>query len=210
MPIRRVSIDSVQFDESGWHRESAARQVTQWSNDRREFLSRHFFPIAPDLPRGLKGPDELTLFYWSMVANAGGAVLEAGIDKRIGLPAIRTIFKFPMQATGFTFIGSYTIPFVDSSFVLKIQTIETGFTGMREAAVFAKLGCTEMSDARWTIPLPKGIESSVKANKADDEQFDSLFPDHPLSRVRATLDGIALTISAAPETAALKPWPLFS
>jgi hypothetical protein len=210
MPVRRVSIDSLQFDVAGWRRESADRQVTLWSNERNEFLSRHFFSIAPDLPRGLKGPNELARFYWSMVTNAGGAVLEAGMDKRIGLLAIRTIFKFPMQPTGFTFIGSYTIPFVDSSFVLKIQTVETGFTGIREAAVFAKLGCTEASDAQWTIPTPNGIEAPVKANKGDDEQYDLLFPDHPLSRARAILDGIAFTISAAPEIAALKPWPLFS
>ena len=66
--------------------------------------------------------------------------------------AIKTIFKFPQDPTGMTYLGSYTIPFKKYSYVIKIQAPELGVTGMRDSIIAAKFLAT--NEYSMTEPLP--------------------------------------------------------
>ena len=80
-----------------------------------------------------------------------------------------SILAVPNADTGFTYIGTYTIPLEFSCYEIKCQMKEEGITGARETIMALKEG------------------SRINPY---DEKYDKLFPDHPLTKVRETLRGV--------------------
>lgn len=173
-----------------------------WMNDEGDVLSLHYFGLQPDLPAALDDGPALrhALTHWT--AQAGGGLIEATV-KRLGeLPALRQILKVPLpqQPSGQVFIGSFTVPRQGCSTVVKIQAPERGMTGMREAVVMAKVG----PDAYFRPhPYAPEVQGGLPFHAADHAQWDAEFPDHPLSRVRRTLDALAEAVTVDPGFAAL-------
>ena len=126
-----------------------------------------------------------------------GEVVETGIEKVASLSVVRIIGKVPQTPTGNTYVESYTVPFRDFSYVVKIQCEERGITRVRETVLLAKglaSGELEVDDSGTTI-----------GNWApEDAIYDDDFPDHPLSRCRRSLQMIASSISL-PEEIRLLP-----
>ncbi|MFD5647591.1 hypothetical protein ACFWIP_38925, partial [Streptomyces anulatus] len=75
--------------------------------------------------------------------------------------------------------------------------------GMRDAAVRAQLG-----HAQYFRPHPYApeVQGGLPFHAADHAQWDAEFPDHPLTRVRRTLDALAAAVTVAPEFTALPPF----
>ncbi|MEU9094806.1 hypothetical protein [Streptomyces sp. NPDC048428] len=176
-----------------------------WANDRDDVMSLHFFALPPDLPAGLDDGPALRNVLTHHTARAGGGLIEASVKKLGELPALRQILKLPLpdRPNGQAFIGSFTVPRAGCSTVVKIQALEQGMTGMREAVVLAKVG---PQDYFRTHPYAPDVQGGLPFHVADHAQWDAEFPDHPLTRVRRALDALAQAVSVTPDFAALPPF----
>lgn len=176
-----------------------------WANEYDDVVSLHFFALPPDLLAGLDDGPALRSALTHHTARAGGGLIEATVKKLGELPALRQILKLPLpdRRSGQAFIGSFTVPRAGCSTVVKIQALEQGMTGLREAVVLNDVG---PQDYFRPHPYAPDVQGGLPFHVADHERWDAAFPDHPLSRVRRTLGALAQAVSVAPDFAALPPF----
>ncbi|WP_405809133.1 hypothetical protein OG524_04285 [Streptomyces sp. NBC_01520] len=176
-----------------------------WANDVGDVLALYYFGLPPDLPAGLDDGPALRTALTHGTARAGGGLIEASVKTLSGLPALRQLVKLPLprQPSGQAFIGSFTVPRAGCSTVVKIQAPERGTTGIREAVVLAKVGPGQYFRPH---PYAPDVQGGLPFHVADHARWDAEFPDHPLTRVRRTLDALAEAVTVAPEFAALPPF----
>ncbi|MFI2781341.1 hypothetical protein [Streptomyces sp. ALB3] len=180
-----------------------------WLNDDGDVLSVHYFDLPPDLPAGLDDGPALRRTLTHRTARAGGGLIEASAKRLGGLPALRQILKLPLplplprQPSGQVFIGSFTVPRKGCSTVVKVQAPERGMTGMREAVVMGEVGPEAYFRPH---PYAPDVQGGLPFHVADHAQWDAKFPEHPLSRVRRTLDALTEAVTVDPAFAALPPF----
>ncbi len=130
--------------------------------------------------------------------NEAGLIEVGRVMSRSG-PAIGVLYKsLHMPAYGYT--GVLLTPLPDGVLVWTVNAMEQGVTGMREATVTQELfnaGKLTIEDYErsWAQdPYDKnyhGVDRRVLRFLSDDEQYDSRFPDHPLTQVRRVLRELA-------------------
>ncbi len=166
-------------------------------------LSINFFDLPPDITAQNDTEIELQNNYRKVAYESGAAIIEVKKVKLGAFDSIKTIFKFPMQPQGMAYIGSYTIPFKNFSYVIKVQCIEQGTTGIRDNTIFElmirngkiKLNPEKHSVEGWMKdPYDESVHLPLMMNLSESEEFDSQFPEHPLSRMRVFLKHIEETI----------------
>jgi hypothetical protein len=111
------------------------------------------------------------------------------------------------------FVGILWIPLSDFRFQINIEALEAGTTGYRETIVSA-LDPEEYPDPKileqtpWPQPentepvivksademFEKMSQAPLRKLPSDDEQFDSMFPEHPLSLVRTRMSKVQETL----------------
>jgi hypothetical protein len=114
------------------------------------------------------------------------------IDKRLG-----------KDGAGATYLGMLFVPFHTLTFVVSGVRGESGITGIREAVVAdrligeGRLENWDVSDPKTGLrehwfqdPFDPDYQGTVRRCFADDEAFDALFPEHPLTRIRTNMAGI--------------------
>ena len=120
--------------------------------------------------------------------------------------AIKTIFKLPQQPKGVVYLGSLTIPFRDRSYVVKIQALEMGMTGVRESVILDRLlreGKANLNN--WSFdPYNSTYTKGSLMNKSEEFKYDAEFEDHPLTQVRKYISQIEKNIMFKPEMEKLK------
>jgi len=198
-----ISLDSVTFDEKGFVRQDEQANVRLWLCSTGDQLGLFLYSIRPDLGAGLDNPDGLRRFYRSLAEPAGFGIIEVELRQLDGCEAVRTIFKAPQEPAGRTYLGSLTIPFADFSFVLKVQCVEAGMTGQRDTFVLSELlskgeiglDVEGGSKSGWVQdPYDPTQVSAMTMNRSERTEYDSMFPDHPLSRARQILAHLEQTI----------------
>ena len=141
-------------------------------------------------------------------AQYGGAIVEVELCEIGGMAAVREILKVPQKPTGMGYLGSFMLPCSDSAYLLAVACPERGLTGMRDTAIFAKLmqsGEVKFEEGNeqptnWMRdPYDAAIVGPPARNRADDEAYDVLFPEHPLSRVRSLLRQIGTSLRISDE-----------
>ena len=166
-------------------------------------LSINLFDYPPDITAKNDTELELQNNYRKVAYESGGAIIEVKKVKLGSFDTIKTIIKFPMKPAGICYIGSYTIPFKNFSYVVKVQCIEQGTTGMRDAIVLEMMirnGTVKIGEEEGTIkgwmrdPYDDSIHLPYMMNLSESEKFDDMFPKHPLSRMRKFLKHIEETI----------------
>jgi len=196
-------IDRVHLDESGWKLREKNSDIKVWDNEVGDILSLNFFDKKPDIPVSLSNITELRKFYRKMVTEAGGGIIKIEVIKIKELQAIENIFKMPMQPSGMIYVASFTIPFRDKSYVIKVQCPEQGITGERDSVVFASFANFDDEDDEdfdpfkgWMKdPYDESLTNGLLMNLSEDEKYDEKFPNHPLSRARKSLDQNKNTIT---------------
>lgn len=163
--------------------------VRVWYTPDGDGIGLYYFGVPPDLP---KGQPAIEAFCTQYRAAIQAEVVEVGIQNVADLSVVRTIGKIPQTPTEMTYVGSYTIPFRDFSYVIKIQCEERGTTGIREATIVDR----GLASGGITIDDSGNIVGNLAP---DDEVYDKDFPDHPLSRCRRGLCMIASSLSLAEE-----------
>lgn len=184
------------FDASAWQQ----ARSNAWTNSDGDAVILNFFNLPPDLPAALEDLQQLREAMSAHTAAQGGGLVELDVRTLDGIQAVQQIVKLrdTSQRTGVVYIGSFIVPRANCSVVLRVQCFEHFVTGIREAVVsdmFRKerSGENSIGDimAGWAQhPYTSGIGGGFPRNRADDQQWDETFPDHPLSRARRTLDAI--------------------
>jgi hypothetical protein len=195
-------LESVAFATDGWtlfHEDELSRE---WRNSSADVLSVHYFAKPPDIAGPLSRMDIIRNDYRAIVAQSGGSLVEVQGDELGELTALRTILKFPQDPHGMSYIGAWTIPRDSFSFVIKICCAEHGTTGFRDSTVWARLhsdGELKLAPddplANWfQDPYDSTVRGPTLRNRADDEKWDPIFPQHPLSRARTCMAQIRRSI----------------
>jgi len=209
--VNSININSVSIPNFGWNKveENDARIV--WVNpEESALISIYFFNIPPDLPT-IKNVDSLRNFYRHSIAASGGGLIEVSTFDLQNFPSVKTIFKIPQQEGGMTYLTSVTIPFENCSFVIKTQAVEVGTTGIRDTFVlnrFLESGEVTFDDKglkNWfEDPYDPTFKGGILMNKSEQEQYDTEFPQHPLSIVRTSIIKAIQEIDFKPEVKELQ------
>ncbi len=190
----------ISFDTTGF------RQLSQntWQHPSGDQAELAYYNLVPDLPAGLDDLPKLR-HDLALIHGESGCLIEAQLVQLVGVPALLRIIKMPLrdQASGQVFVCSFTIPKANCSAVLQFGAIERGTTGMREGVLAAEIGFQN-----WLRPHPYApeLQGVLPFHAGDDPRFDSRFPDHPLSRVRAWAHHVVRTARVDPQFAALPPF----
>lgn len=117
-------------------------EADAWTNDHGDLVSVHRFDTPPDIPAPLEELPRLRHALAHYTAGAGGGLIEADVLHLSTVPTLRQVLKVPLpgRPTGQAFLGSYTLPRASCSAVVKVQALEQGATGTREARVLVELG----------------------------------------------------------------------
>jgi hypothetical protein len=188
-----VSIKSISLNlEEDWELKEDNEATKVWYNKFGDNLSLSFFSLKPDLPEEITDIFPLRNLYRNLIAQSNGAIVEVEKEYVNSLVAIKNIFKFALQPSGFAFLASLTIPRKDFSIVFKVQCNEQGITGKRESVVLDRairdnLVNIETREGWFFDPYDPEFKSPILSNMADREEYDTEFPKHPLSRARRTL-----------------------
>jgi len=195
-------MEAISFKTTGWREQPSEPPHRIWHNDTGDGLGLYYFGIAPDIPAPLENIDQLRQSY-RLPPQANSGLVELTVIQLDTIPALKLIMKVAQVPHGMTYLGSFTIPRRDFSYVLKVQCMEYGITGIREAVVWAQelargrvLISQDKRLINWSAdPYEPTFEGPVLRNVADDERYDSQFPNHPLSRVRRYLNELESTIA---------------
>lgn len=189
------TMHAVTFATGGWKPHEFWKFQKTWRNDKHhEILSITFFEERPDFVANLTEIDALREQSQEAIEPFRGEITEIRREVIDDVPMLRQIIKLPRldHGHGYIYIGTYAIPFQEYSYVIKVECLETGATGLRESAALSEL----VRDGKLDI---KDIEGKVRTNQippqirqmvsqaTDHPKFDAQFPDHPLSRLRKHL-----------------------
>ncbi|MEV0651000.1 hypothetical protein AB0I28_37685 [Phytomonospora sp. NPDC050363] len=135
-----------------------------------------------------------------------GCIIEADLVPFGGVRAVYQVMKMPhpRNPRGTIFAAVFTLTKATRYAQITAFGAEGNpgdFTGIRETALFAKLGRPD----NWILPHPYApdLKTALPFHRGDDPAFDAQFPDHPLSWVRAQGRRIHQTATVAPELANL-------
>ena len=209
-------IESVSLSSEGWSLQESGPYERVWVNELGDALVIHYEEGAPDLGGAWSRLDRIRDAVRASLEEAG-ALVEVEADELDSLPVLRYILKFPQEPHGMTYLGSWTIPRRD--FCLRIRVIcrEHEPTGVRDTIVWSLSGgagedesSTEELDPfrGWSgDPYDPKHVAPILRNRSDDEEWDTQFPQHPLSRVRATLREIKASFRGSEDLRTSEPYP---
>lgn len=204
----KLTIHSISVPDLGWTKEKETESIIQWINpDQAMALSVNFFPMKPDIPT-VKDINTIRKFFRNNIVKQNGGLIYVDFLKVADLVAVKTIFKIPQDPSGMTYLASCTIPFYKYSYVVKIQAPELGITGFREMAIadrMRKEKKVSQIDEGWSSdPYDATFKDGNRMNVAEDEKYDSQFPNHPLTRARKFINEIIPKIEFADEVYKVK------
>ncbi|MCM6778794.1 hypothetical protein NDR87_35500 [Nocardia sp. CDC159] len=192
MPIAFDTRGLQQLDQNRW-----GNPVTG------DVVTLTYLDLVPDLPASLDDPDTLRRKLTELQAEFG-CLIEAHAITVDGQPALLRLEKFPLtERSGLGFTAGIVVPKASCSAILKIQCVETGRSGVREAAVVPRVGFQNMFPPH---PYAPEIKGKLPYNAADDARWDPQFPDHPLTRARAWVTYVSRTARIDPRFVALPPF----
>jgi hypothetical protein len=168
--------DNISLDGAELTIEASAGNPRVWYTPDGDGVGLYFFALPPDIPKGAASVTVLQAFHEQRVSKGNTRVVETAIKILDGCKSVYVIMKAPQSPSGMTYVGSFTLPFKDFSYVLKVQCQERGPTGFREAVLY---------DAHAAARAQSGTPFNF-----DDAKYDDQFPTHPLSRLRSTLKKI--------------------
>jgi hypothetical protein len=204
--VRMHALDAVSFDANHLTLRGDEGDSRVWASEFGDLVTLYY--LAKPLPfRAVtEAVDSIRAESRRQAARYGGAIIEVELCVIGGIDAIREILKAPQKPTGMGYLGSLTIPLDNGAYSIFVACRETGITGMRDTAIFSRLlqsGEVKFADgaeqpANWMgDPYDASLTGSLARNRADDETFDALFPEHPLSRLRRLLRQISSSFTIA-------------
>jgi hypothetical protein len=136
------------------------------------------------------------------IGLAGAGLISADVDdygpKPQPIRGMAVITKLPQVPHGISYTGIIFLPFKDFSYSLYMRYEEVGITGIREAAVLDKLmeeGVVSVTPTSMGMAIEglaedlydPSLRGPLVRSKAEREEYDEVFPQHPLSRLRSCM-----------------------
>jgi hypothetical protein len=189
-------LDGIAFDTTGLALQGDQQNTRTWTTAAGDQVVLYDLPPQPDCRPVAAALDNIRAKSRAQAAKYAGAIVEVELCAIAGFPGIREILKIPRKPTGMMYVGSLMLPLPDGAYFLTAACFERGITGMRDAMIFAKLMQSgeiqlpegEAQPAGWMCdPYDPTIAGPPARTRADDEAYDEIFPDHPLSHVRTLL-----------------------
>jgi len=192
------------FDETNFEFRGEQDGILLWLTPQGDNLRLFHFPIPPDIEADLHDVGSVRACYRRVAREDGFGVVEVDTGVVNDCSVVRTIFKVAQGRTGRTYLGALTFPFRDFSYVFKVESQELGMTGLREAVVLAMLidigevsidtGSNQLTGWR-DDPYDSNEAGPLTRNVSERPEYDSRFPNHPLSRARRVLDHLQSTVT---------------
>lgn len=133
-----------------------------------------------------------------------GCLIEAEPVTLGGVRGVCQVVKVPIPnaPSGQVFLANIFLAKADRHVMFGCSAAESGITGVRETTIMAKLG---LFGDGWVMPHPYApeLKGRLPYHRGDDPAWDTQFPDHPLSRVRAWVGWVLATATVDPAFAAL-------
>jgi hypothetical protein len=202
------SLNSITFDVSGFTLQGDRDGVRIWHSATGDLVGLFYFPMPPNIEADIQSITAVRDFCRTLAMRSGAAIIEVDTPEVDGWLALRQIIKVPQQPRGMTYLGSITLPFRDFSYVIKIQCEEHEMTGIRDTVIFNQkmaTGEVTLDDETQAVrgwmrdPYDQSIVDGLMRNLSEAEEYDELFPDHPLSRSRLLLKHVQATLRIAEE-----------
>lgn len=208
---KKSNIDSIEIPNFDWYQEAGTNSLKQWVNSEETMvLSINFFELEPDIPT-IKEVTKLRQFYRELVFQVNGGIIELEIISIKEILCVKAIFKIPQKPHGMSYVGSFTFPFKDYSYVVKLQAPEYGATGLRDAMILSKLRLENLISIEngtlkgWFCdPYDSSIQEGIPMNKSEEPIYDHLFLEHPLTQLRKKMLEIETKIDFKSEIFKLK------
>ena len=192
-----MGLDTVRFDTLGLTRQPDEEPNHRYWLGPGLALSENWFPIPPDMPS--LNEDAIRPMYDELLGDQQdddgrtAGLLDVAVKRENVVPAVCTLIRLP-DDNRYTFVGAITLLLAECSWVIKIQSSESGITGVREAVAFH----------RFSGENPElSIDERLSTFDPYDEQWD--FNDEPLTSVRraqkkvlASLQFDAMVLQAGP------------
>jgi len=193
----REKLSRLNLEEKSLKYDGIREGARVWYTPDGDVINLFYFDFPSDLPIGEPTIEAFCRKYRTIIEarEVEVKVVEVGIHKMVDLLVVRTIAKVPQTPHGMTYVGTYTIPFRDIYYVVKILCEERGTTGIREAIILQN----KLTGGEMTIDDSDELPKLVGNLTSDDEIYDKDFPDHPLSRCRKGLNMIASSLTISEE-----------
>ncbi len=188
------AIQKISFPTFNWERIQKTKSKQEWVNPKHNItLSLHYFDLPPDIPT-MDNIEELRTFYRNLITPHKAGIIEVDYVDTNHVRSLKTLFKFPKTPSGMSYISSLIIPFKNSSYVIKLQATETGITGIRDSAIADllmqndEISIGEEGLQGWFAdPYSSHYKGGTLMNRSEEAQYDTQFPEHPLSQCRTLM-----------------------
>jgi hypothetical protein len=194
--MRPEEIDRVFAEDAG-----APGRDHNWSTPEGDLVYLVYYLGHPGYPENARSVDELRACRAAKFKTPGGQIVEVRLRPTKARPAIQTIIKTP-RGTGWTYVGSLVVPFRDFGFVIQSVCDERGMTGLRETMVMY------LKNTAPESPKVPEADPACPPWDPDNQRFDGLFPDHPLSRLRRIFQRVSDSAEIDAATLQLPGFPL--
>jgi hypothetical protein len=201
-----VNIEAITIKDDKWTPvpQNAGIDSLNWTDGRDMLILRHF-PIPPDIPAPLSRLDLIWKIsrlesFWRQTAPVDIYTGEIGGNEYLG-----QIFKFSFNGrTGYQ--GSLIIPKASFSLMFIVSIKGSAADEEREIHVEKSVlgNVTDLDEkARcWFVdPFSFGFVTPFGRNRSDDEEWDEMYPSHPLSRIRTILRELPTACEISPDVA---------
>jgi hypothetical protein len=193
------SLDSLKFDTTGFSDNGSffrpPATIHEWLTPEGDGLNLVYIP-RPPTPLTNATLEDLRAQCAAKNRNSTNPTIEEAFILPIGpLMGFRFLFK-GRHGSGWLYAGRLIAPFRSSSYIVECFCPERGTTGTREAIVMYR----QNSGVDSPGPAPA---TDMSPWNPDDERFDSVFPDHPLSRLRRYLRKVQDTVEIDSELLSL-------
>lgn len=207
------AVTALRFRTEGWSRDPKVGVGQRWV-DRPGAGEMALSESGPDGFPSLSDEKGLRRFFRQRAEHVRGGIVSVERINVKGLLGVRTILKYPQSPSGITYAALLIFPTAGRSFTLAIKRYEEAPTGQRDAVILDRMlesgrvkvptnGSNNLV-GWWADPYDPNIVSGVLKNLSDGEEYDSEFPDHPLSRVRRDVRAIEKTLEFDPSLLALQ------
>lgn len=212
-----INLDSIKFDLTDYTLKQESEFHRAWLNSKVVANLLRFDPAGVSWNFDLTDVEAAKAFYENQCTENSGAALFIEKDMVKKVEVLKGIFKYraPHNKLAMLFVGIIWIPFQEGDYQINIEAMEQGTTGMRESAVMLLQKGKPQEQKDFSPPIKvksaqemfehMGSRPLLKL-EADNEEYDDLVKDHPLSLVRNRLSHILETLEFDDELKACKPF----
>jgi hypothetical protein len=195
-PGSNWTIDGVRFETTGWQLREATADAMAWANPEGDALTLKKVAGSADVP-ATTDLASLRAHCRRLATSNGGSLVYAAFVGRAQAGVAALIYKRE-ELPAYAYTAMVIVPHGAAHYLLTVASVERGTTGVRDALATVqlmqqgKLDPTK-TDANRRVqgwfkdPYDPKYDRTTIHSVADAEEFDSLVPLHPLSKVRATL-----------------------